>query len=184
MKKSSKKQPTLDRIPDGVRVASLDVSSTATGWAICCRTTNSFVVERFGVIRPTASWVADRRILTIIERLHSEVLVRQSPPLRVIMEWQSHLRAAGNRSANGLATLGKAQGAVWWSLYNLGIKVEHVSERDWTKVNGWNAKKVDRAKLIRLACPEYREAVERDADLDPGLDIADAIGIAFWRLSR
>jgi replicative DNA helicase len=98
-------------------------------------------------------------------------------------EWQSHLRAAGNRTANGLAILGKSQGAVWWELRSRGLQIDHVSERVWTKVNGWPARKEDRAKLIRLAVPEYRKAVEADANLDVGLDIADGIGLTLFRLA-
>lgn len=188
-KKKPAKKTELERIPDGQYVMGLDVSSSAAGWAVACRNGIKTTIIDFGVFKPPKHWDATRRIEMIVQQISSECCERiatennQPSSLRIAMEWQSHLRAAKNRSANGLATLGKSQGAVWWELKSKGFEVDHVSERVWTRVNGWPAPKKDRAKLIRLAVPEYRKAIETDASLDPGLDIADAIGLTLYRLT-
>jgi hypothetical protein len=188
-KKPAKKKIELERIPDGQLVIGLDVSSTAAGWAVGVREGNTTKVIDFGVVAPPKHWDATRRMEIIIPEISQICRSRirfGGGPLgipRIVMEWQSHLRAAGNRTANGLAILGKSQGAVWWELRSRGLQIDHVSERVWTKVNGWPARKEDRAKLIRLAVPDYRKAVEKDANLDPGLDIADGIGLTLFRLA-
>lgn len=172
------KKPTLDRIPDDRLVAALDVSSTVTGWAVVRRVRGANVVDDFGAIAPPKHWDADKRIGYMLDHLTDRAITRRTPPIRVAMERQSHLRAAGLRNANGLAVLGRAQGSVWTWLVAMGLQVDSVSEREWTR----HQKKEKRAELLRLTCVEYRKAVDDDPDLDPGLDIADAIGIGFWRL--
>ena len=175
-----KKPILLDRIPENQRVVALDVSSTVTGWATVKRAKGVNIVEDFGAIRPPKHWEADRRISYMVDHLHERAVTRQTPPIRVVMEWQSHMRAAGARNINGLAVLGKAQGCIYQHLADLGVHVDRVSEREWT--HSW--KKERRAELIRLLCVEYRKAVETDPGLDTGLDIADAIGIGYWRLDQ
>lgn len=188
-KKSPAKNPEFDRIPEGLFAIGLDVSSTAAGWCVGIRDGNTTKIIDFGVVAPPKHWKAEKRMEMIVPEItqicRSRIRSGNGPNgiPRIVMEWQSHLRAANNRNVNGLAILGKAQGAVWWELRSRGFRVDHVSERVWTKVNGWPARKEDRAKLIRLAVPEYRNAVETDASLDSGLDIADAIGIVLYSLS-
>lgn len=182
-----RKKPTksvgYDWIPDNYRVVALDVSSTVIGWAICHRDPDGLLIDdSWGAIRAKKHWDSSRRIQWMIQKLHDdEVVTPQTPPLRVVMEWQSHMRAAGP-SVQGLAILGKAQGAVWQHLVELGLQVDHVSEREWTKINGKPAKKEVRAARVYGMCPDYKYGVLNNDNLDPGLDIADAIGIGFWRL--
>lgn len=186
--KSKRIHPTPDgysRIPPNHYLMGLDVSSSVAGWCLAHADDRGVVhFDDFGRIKPPSSWSAERRM----EKITLEIgdLCKdysQTRDLSVVMEWQSHLRAAGNRNANGLAVLGKSQGAVWWHLKTLGFKIDLVSEREWTRVNGWPARKIDRAKKIRMLCPQYRELVEKDPGLDSGLDIADALGIILYRMT-
>jgi hypothetical protein len=104
----------------------------------------------------------------------------------VVMEFQSHMKAAGNPHASGLATLGQAQGwlACLIDVCCPDVKVEYPSERDWTRWGGRNLAKSTRAKRVAELVPEYADAIRANGKADKGLDVADAIGIALWRLGR
>ncbi len=189
--KKKKPAPTYDRIPDGQHVMALDVSSKAAGWAIGLSENGKIVVHSFGRIKPPEGWESSRRIERITETIGSMcedfdqgLILGYKNSLRIVMEWQSHMRAANAPTVNGLATLGQSQGSVWCNLRNLEFNVEHVSEREWTKEKGWPVKKEKRAEKIRMLVPDYAQYVKSDPRLDSGLDIADALGILIWRLTR
>ncbi len=190
-KPKPKPAPSWPRIDDGDRVIALDVSSTAAGWAIGQSLNGKITIEKFGLVKPPSHWKSARRIAKITEDIgllcedyDQNLILNSQESLRVVMEWQSHMRAAGARSINGLATLGQAQGSAWWNLRNLEFMVDHVSEREWTKERHWPVSKVNRAAKIRMLVPEYAQYVKDDPSLDSGLDIADALGILIWRLTR
>lgn len=189
--KKKKAAPTYDRIPDGQRIIALDVSSSAAGWAVGESVNGKIAIHRFGRIKPPSKWESSRRIQRITddvcglcERYDEELLSKSLGTLRVVMEWQSHMRAAGARSINGLATLGQAQGSVWRRLDDKEFPIDHVSEREWTKDKGWPVKKEIRAEKIRMLVPDYAQYVKSDQSLDSGLDVSDALGILIWRLTR
>lgn len=184
--KKKKPAPTYERIPDGQKVMALDVSSSAAGWALGESVNGKIVIHKFGRIKPPAHWDADRRIEQIVEKLKYTCIISrdEGKPLYVTMERQSHMRAAKARNINGLAVLGRAQGAVWWQLREDCCLVEHVSEREWTKEKGWPVSKEKRADKIRMLVPDYAQYVKNDPSLDSGLDISDALGILIWRLTR
>jgi hypothetical protein len=110
--------------------------------------------------------------------------VERYRPTVVLAESQSH-KSAGPR-VQGLATLGKAQ---YYMLAVIeerwpDIVVEEVSERCWTVWGGRNMPKARRTEIVRRVVPEYGAAIDAARDADQGMDVADAIGIALWRLGR
>jgi Holliday junction resolvasome RuvABC endonuclease subunit len=178
-KPGAKRQPSapVALLPPGTVLLALDVSSSAIGWAI-------FQAGRFAaasIIRAPASRPSAERIEAHTRELGG--VLDSFGITRVAMEWQSPWRAARCRNATGLAVLGQAQGAAFWEVRSRGIPADLISERDWTKVGGWPASKAKRAERVKLLCPEYREVAAKKPPVDAGLDIADAIGLGFYRLS-
>lgn len=170
----------LPPLPADAVLMAIDCSSTAIGWAVYRRR----VLMAASLARSPASWDSIRRIRANT----AEVLeaAAERGVTHAILEWQSPWRAARLRNANGLAVLGQAQGYLLAAIERefRQIKVDLVSEREWTRVGGWPASKQSRAARVRLLVPEYREAVGANPSIDPGLDIADSLGLALWRLSR
>lgn len=160
-------------------VFAFDVSSTATGWAWGCFKKNAFQVMGFNVIRPKSGWDAVKRIDYMVAKIGSYVAMYA--PALIVMEYQSH-KSTG-KHVQGLSTLGQAQGHVRQYLLPT-YRVETVSEREWTKINGRNARKETRAEHVRALVPDYAEWANGDPKRDPGLDAADAIGLLLWRASQ
>jgi Holliday junction resolvasome RuvABC endonuclease subunit len=177
-----KPPPTYRRIQDGEYLLALDVSSSACGAAIISAMGKTITSHGLWLIKPPSSWKdSKRRIDYIVDGVDQLIQFINNG---VVMEWQSHLRAAGCRNANGLAVLGQAQGRVYQHLVEREQMVDLVSEREWTKINGWNQRKEQRAHGVSMVFPEYRAACKEDDSFDPGLDIADALGIGLWRLAQ
>jgi Holliday junction resolvasome RuvABC endonuclease subunit len=170
-------QVDLPEIRPGWRIACLDISSSAAGWAIL-RAVGAGEVERFGVVRPPSRWHPIGRIDAIVAGLEAE-LAGSCCDL-CAMEWQSHKFAARQVHAQGLAVLGQAQGAVYEAMRRMGFMqpVACVGERAWTL----GRPKARRAQAVRLRCPEY--ARWADAGQDAGLDACDSIGLGFFLIDR
>lgn len=176
--KTRKAAIALPPLPADAVLLALDVSSSAIGWCV-------YRAGKFGAAGLIAAPMS-RPSTERIDLNTAEVggLAEDYGITRVVMEWQSSLRAARCRNANGLAVLGQAQGAAYWELRRRGLAVDRVSEREWTRVNGWNVSKDKRAERVKLLCPEYRWAIEKSPGCDPGMDMADAIGLAIFRMSK
>lgn len=177
--RTAKKSATLAPLPPGAVLLSLDVSSSAIGWAI-------FAGTKFhagGIIAAPSGWDSTRRIRTNTDDVIG--LIEGYRVSHIALEWQGPYRAARGRNINGLAVLGQAQGHLLGSIQArwIHLPVDLIGERIWTRINGWPARKEARAERVKLLVPEYRAAVEKDPGIDKGLDISDAIGIALWRLS-
>ena len=174
-------------IPANGKLLSLDVSSTAIGFAVF--RVNKVYPVAFGRIKHPEKWPDSRRIRAN-SRLLEEHMAGECVT-HVVMEWQSPWRASRMPNATGLAILGKAQGYMLCVLDRIGLipdangdlPIDLVSEREWTQQNGWPARKDVRAAQVRLLCPDYAKEVRKNPKWDDGLDVADAIGLALWRLS-
>ena len=176
--------PDRPPLPPGTTLLALDPSSTAIGWAV-------FVggqLQMAGLV-PAAPkhWDSFRRIQHNAESCLDMIgLLREDHErLHIVTEWQSHLRAAGNPNATGLATLGQGQGYLVALIHERhpDLAVDRVSERTWTRWKSrscFGMKKEKRAEIIMELVPEYREA----SGSDKGRDTADSIGIGLWRLGR
>lgn len=176
------KRPEVELLPAGTVLLALDASSSVIGWAV-------FKGHQFGgagLAQSPRSWDSERRIRDNTDEILE--IIRKFGVTRIVMEWQSHLRAAGCRNANGLATLGQAQGDVRGVIRHVfpDIPIGLVSEREWTKPEsgGRNLSKIERAESVKHLCPDYGLAIEKDPKIDPGLDMADAVGLGLWWLAN
>ncbi|MBX6314786.1 MAG: hypothetical protein IRY99_17995, partial [Isosphaeraceae bacterium] len=70
-----------------------------------------------------------------------------------------------------------AQGAAYQAVRAAGVVCECISEQDWTG----GEPKAERATRIAAAYPEYAAWHRRGKD--PGLDVADALGLCVYRIS-
>jgi hypothetical protein len=176
-RKPPKEKKPLDVIHERTNLVSLDVSSSAIGWA-------QFWQREcldFGLIKKPSRWESSRRIKEGTKELRESICGLDMSRTHVVLEWQSY--KSTRIKAQGLAVLGQAQGFVWCMLEELGLPVDLVSEREWTRWGGSNATKETRYRHIKSLCPDYAAAAHRDENFDVGRDIADAIGIGIWRLS-
>ncbi len=79
-------------------------------------------------------------------------------------------RRHGTGGGAGLAVYGMAVGAFWWAMHSaLGMCIA-TTENNWTH----GVTKARRAVVVRGMFPTYRSID------DPGLDVADAIGLGLW----
>lgn len=166
----------------------LDPSSSACGFAVY----NGRRIAAVGVLAPSKGWDEARRLDWICEGLAA--VVREHRPELAVMEQSTGI--TGFRAGNGVAVLCRAQGEVRRCLRMLGLAVETVAEGDWTG----RVSKYDRADATHAACPAYaafagdrwEKQVKRGRlieltvgyEHDPGLDAADACGLAAWWLNR
>jgi Holliday junction resolvasome RuvABC endonuclease subunit len=177
--KPKKKSIVLDVLPPGAVVLSLDVSSSACGWAIGRKTEGGVEVLDFGVVRPPSGWDFARKIKAMTDAING--LCKDWRYGRVVMEFQSHKNTG--KHVQGLAVLGQAQGAVWQN-FQPHMAVERISERTWTKINGKNARKDVRCEHVKAVVPAYAERLAANPKFDPGKDAADAVGLLLWRASQ
>lgn len=165
-------------VPVAMPLLSLDVSSTAAGYAIFG--TGPDDLGAFGVIKPRGRWDAVSRIKLIVDAVTTVLTTHH--PASVVMEWNAGKAglwtATGGRKVSGLAVLGQAQGAVWQAIRERGYAVETVTEDEWTK----RVKKETRAEAIASQFTEYRDYCSEGRD--SGFDAADAIGLGWWFLNR
>ena len=182
-----------------MRVLALDPSSTCTGWAVLDGLERDELIDG-GLIKPSASKFLDK---AAPEAKHDDLLkwYSQGPlassrrmietlgdvlplfdeykPDRVAVEVPSGKAGTGSKwgAKGSLTTYGMAAGAVW--AYCLAIqpgKTVAINERMWTV---GQTSKQGRAYTHESLYPgRYR------ANIDPGGDLSDAIGIGRWYLRQ
>lgn len=146
----------------------IDPSSTCTGFAVL---TGPEVLVEAGRLTPGRQTApAIIRIATMREELIH--LIIEKTPNQIIIEIPSaHVsgRIRMPKQGKGMGVYGMAAGVLWATAVSL-CQTATVDERTWT---GCRKKEV-RAREIAAIFPAYRKIK------DPGLNIADAIGIGRW----
>lgn len=176
--KPKKKPVVLAPLPIGTILLSLDVSSSAMGWAVGKRTKDGVEVLGFGVEKPPAGWDFQRRVFRMMTT--ADWLIDEYGVHRSCCEWQDH-RSTSMR-VQGLAVLGQAQGAVWNHLISK-MEVDRVPVRDATKLNGKNVKKETRREYVKSVIPAYAAELEANPKFDPGADASDACCLLLYRMA-
>lgn len=182
MSMSKRKRPAFRRpapISDGIRVLGVDVSTTCTGLAIMRAAGGRLVADHLGLYRPRASLPYQSRIDHIVDEMILGLPVVLIDPELIVIEWAEGSAWRNNRAWNHtVIPMAAAQGAVRQALRVRypEVSIEHYSSTQWAQ----KTPKGDRAKAIAARIPSYREWVE----VDKGFDLADAIGIAAWRIGR
>lgn len=176
--KPKKKPAPLPPIATGTVLLSLDVSSSACGWCVGRKTEAGVEILDFGVIRPPSGWDFARKVGAMTTEINR--LCKDWRYGRVVMEFQSHKHTGLH--VQGLAVLGQAQGAVWQN-FQPHMAVDRVTEREWTKLNGKNARKDVRCEHVKAVVPVYAARVAENPKFDKGLDASDAIGLLLYRTS-
>jgi len=160
-------------------ILSLDPSSTRSGWALM-KPPEQLV--RAGLLLPARQTdPSEDRIAEMCKSLWQILNLWQVKT--ILIEWTSGKTQKRHKgSGAGLAVHGAATGALWrevlaWLRWQPGenqlkTKVILTRENEWTR----GVSKRDRAVAIAAMFPEYK------IDNDPGLDIADSIGLAVWYL--
>jgi hypothetical protein len=161
-------------VPVAVPLLSLDVSSTAAGYAVFGSGADD--LGAFGVIKPRGRWEAVERIKLIVDAVTA--VLAMYPPASVVMEFSAGKTAGRLDKASGLAVLGQAQGAVWEAIRSRGYSVSTVTENEWTN----RKPKPKRAEDVAGWYGEYRDYFAEGRD--SGFDAADAIGLGRWFLNR
>lgn len=167
-------------LPPGAVLLALDVSSSATGWAVArIGDDRSATILDFGVIKAPSGKTSIERT----DRMSMGIacLVKKHDPVEICMEFQDHKNTG--RRVQGLAVLGQAQGSIRTYLA-MTHRVTTVSERESTKVNGKNVKKEIRAEYVKQVVPAYAEAVAANPRFDPGHDGADALNLILFRTNQ
>lgn len=156
------------------QVVTIDPSSTAVGWARFTGTGHKFTVVEAGVLRPERSGRgAIWRVQSLLKQFRNLVFEWASS-IHYVIEVPSGKVGTGQRrgAASSLAIYGFAAGAIWGACVFFEDGVEAITERQWTR----GMPKGKRTALLRLWCPFY----DAQASIDPGGDMADAIGIGFY----
>jgi hypothetical protein len=158
-----------------MKVLALDPSSTCVGYALLA---GDKTLLAAGVIKPDkASAPSYERICSLRRDLRT--LLDELEPDTILVEWTKgkvgHRRHLGQGA--GLAVYGAGVGAIAAEADNWGqrrqppVPVVAVLENDWTR----GVPKDVRRKVIEQQYTQYKSA------MDPGGDMADAIGLAgFW----
>ena len=150
-------------------ILSLDVSSTASGYALF----NHGKLESFGLVQPNGDALA--RIDFTADAIAKIAQDRQ--PGLIVMEWSNGLTHGAIGKARGLSVLGAAQGAVRERLRAMAT-VRTVDQNLWTN----SRPKAERTAIIRLIYPEYARWAGPNGKADSGSDTADAVGLGDWWL--
>jgi hypothetical protein len=154
-------------------VLSLDPSSKAVGWAVM---TGPACVLQGGIITPPNNAAPAReRIYRMAQELRG--LLREIRPGRILIEWPSgHVGTKRHRGGGaGLSVYGCGVGYIVatadaYCEFDAIAEVVTITETDWTR----GVRKPERQAAVISLLPQY------DASLDPGGDLADAIGLAVW----
>jgi hypothetical protein len=150
------------------RILAFDPSSSRIGYAAIDG--RQALVEA-GLIRPhrTRDLPNER-----IEAMSADALavIAQFPTDTAVVVEDTEGKVGGRHKGGGagLATYGKAVGWLIGSIKATGRTVYLVKENVWTR----GQPKADRALRVSSLYPQY------DSKLDPGMDVADAIGLAVW----
>jgi len=152
-----------------VTILCLDISSTATGWAVF----QNHELVKFGLINARGIDAVDRIRYTVG---HMLTVVKMHAPDAVYYErsdGKTHRRIS--KAAN-LSVLGEAQGSVATALRISGYPVHAIGTNEWTK----GKRKETRARTVRMMFPAYFEWSAKDK----GLDVADVIGLGVYVLGQ
>lgn len=192
-----------------MRVLSLDPSSTCTGWAVLEGLAREQLVTG-GLIKPghrnaidpaapeskvpdLFAWYGEPQLASIrrvVETLGDVGnLIADYEPDRIVVEVPSGKAGTGSKKGakSSLTTYGMAAGAVWaYCLASAPGRAVAINERMWTArsagtsgASGASGGKQGRAYYHETVYPGiYR------SELDPGLDLSDAIGLGRWYLMQ
>jgi Holliday junction resolvasome RuvABC endonuclease subunit len=155
-----------------VRVLSLDVSSSAAGWALLHSEPKIQLMD-FGLVKPS-SRDSLKRIDAIRDRL--VIVAEELGPDRIVMEWSAGKLHRSMGRIPGLAVMGQAQGTVREALISRDHHVLTVAENVWSG----SVRKEKRAVQIRMLFPTYAAWARKDR----GFDVADAAGLGLYWLGR
>lgn len=159
----------------------LDPSSTCTGWAIFSHSNDfgKWQLIQLGRLAPPAHRPAWDRIKAQADEL-TTILTRHCPDLAVI-EVASNLvhsaaraRKQSRFSLGGLMTLAHGQGVLIGTIQGGHLPWIPIKETEWTAGIPKTARATRTAKLV----PQY--AAWLKTNNDPGLDVADAVGLGDW----
>lgn len=153
-----------------MKLLALDPGSIRTGYAIF----RDGVLVDAGHLRAPKDWTLVERIYALVADLRK--LIDETKPGMMLIEITSgKVQARHGGGGAGLAIYGVAVGALWATCMQLG-NVEAVLENVWTG----GVPKTKRQRAIAAEFPRYRAIASKDS----GGDIADAIGLGMWYLSR
>jgi hypothetical protein len=162
-------------------IFAIDPSSTRTGWAVMQPPER---LLQAGLLLPSKTRAASEfRVETMCRDLRE--LLDEWQPAVVVIEWTSgkvNVRRHGGAGA-GLAIYGIAIGALWQTAVIWATSVEScecLARVQCVEENQWTCGTLKQRRMAAVQCqfPEYRNAI------DPGGDIADAIGLASWWLKE
>jgi hypothetical protein len=181
MKKRKRSHPAFVR-PElpivGTRILGVDVSTTATGLAMVRIERGRPVADWLSLARPPAKRDYHARTDWTIDRILADLPLIIAPEI-IVLEWAegSAWKSRGRAWTHNVVPMATAQGAVREALRQRypDATIEHYSSTQWTQ----SAPKEQRAKWMRTLYSAYDREY---AATDTGLDVADALGIATWRL--
>ena len=154
----------------------LDPSSTCTGYAVF----DGKKLDEPGLLRPSASYCAERRTAQIVADLRE--LLDAIQPTDIVIEVPSRFPGTGSKAgATGrLAIYGMAVGEIrrvcndWTNSDGTKPEIHSVDERTWTK----GRSKAKRQRQLSILYPKHTAALVEN---DRGGDAFDAIGVgAYW----
>lgn len=168
-----KPRPVLPPIPVGDRVLGLDVSSTATGAAVVEVTRSGVKILNLALSKPPAKWGATARVDCMIDVVMSDVGGLR--PEQVVLEMTDGATWGGRSRTNNIVQLAIAQGRFYESArrYYDVERIDVVTSTVWTH----GVPKGTRAAKLAAIYPELAEV-----DNPPHHDVADALGLALWRI--
>jgi hypothetical protein len=164
-----------DPATDPAACLAFDVGSAATGYAVL---TSRLAPLSFGVLR-APSGDEEKRTGRLIDAVLG--VAREWPGVPVVVEICRGIRYGLKARSTDLATLARVQGRLAQSLIDAGRGVEMVADVAWTGAGG-SKPKAERAAVIRLRMPAYADWAAKGHD--PGLDCADALGLALYYLGK
>ncbi len=178
-----------DLAPIVGRLISIDPGSRVTGYAVMDVIGEVRVIDAGRITSKSAD--PTRRMRNISDELDALMAMyasREAGPGRRVLNPETAVvievpTPSGSRKTRpgthgyGLTTYARAVGRIeaiaeFWAFDDRHVLL--VDERDWTK----HTSKQLRALSVRSAYPRYKP------DDDPGLDVADAIGLGMWAAGR
>lgn len=165
--------PEFPPIAHGHPVCAFDVSSTAAGMALVVNELRGLRVITTDLCAPPKAWHATRRSDDIAREVARFAAMHATH--LVVFEWSGN--RGGDSARPYLRQMVGAQYAARQAVLDTGWpadSVEEVLDSFWTA----RESKDHRARRIARTFPAY------DPSGDPGSDVADAIALAVWRLTR
>lgn len=168
------------RKPTDARLLALDVSSSAVGYAVFSEYFSARpALSRFGVLRATKSWQADRRVdrfIVLLDEMDDATPFTRLAMERTTGQTAAWLKKLGRRSV--APALAIAQGRVIQWAKGRHLEPTCYTEKEWTRSKA----KAKRAQQIALEFPAYAHFAMGGGD--DGLDAADAIGIGLYWIAQ